>query len=446
MLTVTATLDEGSSLGNVDADCISVGSLPNEAEWRMITSEGFDTQEGVLILDGEEAERTALDVLSLPGTDSVPTIVGSIDGLPNVSNNTASAKDEVEAAFEIQENCAAHKGTQTVVTPTNSTSRLALFLFPTVALFLVPTMTSVRLYGAVQRLEAEKITLELSMQLTFNKMQDEKSWLADHIDYLEEEKIFLSRRVAHLQEEVSELQMEVERKKQEEVPRWDDCRKGKEDVVLVDNCWLSAKANVRLGDCANDAKEAVKDFSFSLLERLEQLGNASIWIDPFAYYEDDESSSIISVDESVANVIRKVDSLGKALWNATTVSAKEAYEKGIKSDRELFPSFFSKMEANGKSWLKDSIFNMFVSQEDEDDQQKKRPSSTRTKHHSRSNLDDVVSGISDMLRAAGKSMTAGEALIAASIDNAMNETSMNDWVDIATRAFEEASLTRPAEK
>jgi hypothetical protein len=454
MLTVTAAVDEGSSLGtpeggsgNADADCISEGSLPNEAEWRLITSEGFDTQEGVLILDGEEAERTALDVLSLPGTDSVPTIVGSIDGLPNGSSNKASTKEEAEAAFEYHENRASavsttnlkmetHQGTQTVNTPSSGKSRLALFLFPTVALFLAPTMASVKLYGAVQRLESEKITLELSMQLTVDKLKYDKSCLGDHIDYLEEEKMLLSSHIAQLQEEVAELRMEVERKKQEEGLRWDECRLAEEDVVLVDNCWLSATANVRLGNCANDAKEVVKNFSFSLL---------STWMDPFAHYEDDESGSI-SEDESVASVMNKVDSLGKALWNATTVSAKQAYEKGIKSELEMFPSFFYKMEANGKSWLKESIFNMFVSQEDEDTQQKKRPSSSRTKHHSASNLDDVVSGISDMLRAAGKSMAAGEAFMAAAIEKAMNETSMNDWVDIAARAFEDASLNRPAEK
>ena len=454
-------LDEGSSLGtpegssgNAEVDCISVGSLPNDAEWRLITSEGFDTQEGVLILDGEEPERSIVDVLSLPGVDSLPTIVGSIEGLPNSSSIKALAKDElhenrVSTSTSSTGNnlkMETHQGTQTVTTPSSGNkSRLALFLVPTVALFLVPTIASVKLYGIVQELEVERGALQSSLQRVLGELADEKIFFADHIDYLEEEKTSLSNHISQLQEEIADLHLEVDRKNQEDALLWDDCRQAREEVVLLNNCWLSASANVKLGNCVNDAKEVVKNLSVSLFERLEQLGNTSMWIDPLAYYDDDETIVHV-VDESVTTVMRKVDSLGKALWNATTFSAKEAYEMGRKADLDIFPSFFSKIEANSKSWLKNSIFNMFVSHEDEDNQQRKRSSSSRTKHHSANNLDDVVLGISDMLRAASKSMTAGEAFMAAAIDSAMNETSMNDLLDIATRVLQDASRYWPAEK
>ncbi|CAB9496921.1 expressed unknown protein [Seminavis robusta] len=594
MLTVTPTnLDEASSFGNSggthdDVDCISEGSLVNdEGEWRVVTAEGLESTQGVLILDGEEASPTSTNNtngdalnLSVPGTDSVPTIVGSIDGLPSAANNNhppsptvtdlnENSNGGVEATTQTLPTRTQEASTSTLnhtkdssTTPSNNTnkSRLVHFLVPTAAvaaLLFAPTMASVRLYGTIQQLQEEHFNLQaqhfnlqnkkLDLEVKLILMTDEKehlhttvqqqeqdmmdieaekcdllvevATLQDQVDTLERkhkedalrwddchatvqqqeqdmmdfdsEKWDLLVQVAILQGQVDTLEQEAERKRKEEALRWDDCHDPSDTVVLVDNCWLSA--NVQFGNCANDAKEAVKN----LFEHFDPWGNsstdftnsstwASAFTEPiasasFQRKEEEEEESVTNLmkkkldllgkalwwnawgnssttfsnsstwahaitdpfasasfqrkekdeEESVANLMmKKMDLLAKALWwNATTAEQPHKNASTSREEDEI-ASFFSKMEANGKSWLKESIFPLFATSEEP--QQKPEE-------------DDVFGGFSDFVAAAGKlTKIAGEAFMATEKVVEWNQTSytMNDLVNLAKHAFEEASLTQ----
>ena len=371
MLTTPTMEDEGSSLGTTESErmvpnenaaavnggeeYLSEVSLANEeSEWRMVT-DCFETQSlnggeiansGLLILDGEEPEAPAggpksgsdtgsgsgLD-FSVPGADSVPTIVGSIDGLPAAAPTATPGFGEKTVPKKIDSSGGARKddGQGTAPQIYNCKSRLALFLVPTLVLFLVPSIASIRLY------------------------RERNSLLVT---------------VAQLEEEIQVIKEEAKKKKQEEALLWNTCGDGKE-TVLLDNCWLTAKANIELGDCASHVKDNILEFSSSLSERLALLGK----MDSFAFANDS--------GESATRANRSEDSKGMfseeqitrmkammAFWNATKGEPQEGDEPPTSNSDDWKSSFFSKMESSGKSQWKDtlkdakSVFHTILKQPD----------------------------------------------------------------------------------
>ena len=448
--------DEGSSLGmpaptndNARAPSVSDDEEHEEwlgrdsEEWRVVT-DGLETQSlnenngnGLLILDGEEAEEEAhagnnnnewgsgLD-FSVPGTDSVPTIVGSIDGLPvaaaaasaaAASNTSATLEDDGEKVgtkkIHKQEKISRQEDTVSFV----SKSRLALLLVPTAIFFLVPTIASIRLY---------------------------------------KERNSLLTSVATLEEEVVRLKDEAKKQKKGEL-LWNTCGDDSKDTVLVDNCWLTAKANIELGDCASHAKDNILQLSASLSERLALLGNSS-WMDSFAFANDNDNSK----EEPTEKLFRKMeDSLGKArmrtlgeaLWNITKLKEQDE-ENNVPNASTKSNSFFAKMESSGKSqWkstLKDakSVFHTIFPSAEAATAPSANRSNDGVDHIASDSFDDVVQGISDLFAAASSlSVAAGEALVAAAVDTAatameeFNQTSLNDIVEFTRQALEEASLS-----
>ena len=53
---------------------------------------------------------------------------------------------------------------------------------------------------------------------------------------------------------------------------WDVNGEEAHKAVLVNNCWLTAEANVKFGECANSAKEGLWDFSSRVWEKAEKMG------------------------------------------------------------------------------------------------------------------------------------------------------------------------------
>lgn len=443
-----AEFDEGSSLGTNDSEMVrpevttniiaveSTGegeeeaSLANEteteSEWRVVD---FDTQSesGLLILDGEEEDDdpqtqgrcsgsgSGID-FSLPGTDSVPTIVDSIDGLPAAPTSASATQlnTEDKSAVVVQKTETASSssisgsssGGQGQVTPqTSNKSRLAIFLVPAVVLFLVPTIASTRLY---------------------------------------QERNSLLLLVTNLEAEIHSLKEDARKNKDEEALLWNTCSDDTEQTVLLDNCWVTARANIGLGDCASQAKESLLEFSSSVINM--EFGNyTNDWGDSFgeSYAEKINKSWMLMRDDRIAVLM--------ALFDTNTTESNLEEERSSppttgESYDALKSSFFAKMESSGKTQWKDTVkdaksafYTIFASSDEE-----KASSDDEDESDA---FDDVVQGITDLLTVAGSlSVAAGEALVAAAVETAtaameLNQTAVNELVQIARKALDEASLT-----
>jgi hypothetical protein len=176
---------------------------------------------GVLILDGansssmgELTENGYFD-LSIPGTDSLPTDIGTL------GDNGYSLADEESA-----DHCAhAH-----------SWKRLALLL-----LLLLPVV------GAV-----------VGLGFLF---QERNSWRTSAL---------------RLEQEIERLEMESQKRLEiERLATLDWLETTDNSVTLIDNCWLKAKADFQLGMCGGEAVERVKDLSDSIRGTFDSWWDAS---------------------------------------------------------------------------------------------------------------------------------------------------------------------------
>jgi hypothetical protein len=178
---------------------------------------------GVLILDGansssmDELTENGYFDLSIPGTDSLPTDIGTL------GDNGYSLGDE-----ESVDHCAhAH-----------SRKRLAMLL-----LLLLPVV------GAV-----------VGLGFLF---QERNSWRTSAL---------------RLEQEIERLEMESQKRLEQEIERlatldWEETTDN--SVTLLDNCWLKAKADFQLGMCGGEAVERVKDLSDSIRGTFDSWWDAS---------------------------------------------------------------------------------------------------------------------------------------------------------------------------
>ena len=186
-------------------------------------SESFGN--GVLILDGvESSTRNEPSVLTMPGTYSLPTEIGSLS-----DNNRMDRFDD-------------DLGTPRIIWETHK-RKIVLFLVPFVGAsiagvgFLFREMNSwrtsaLRLEQEVQRLEQEKIEMEASYKSK---------------------------------------------------PAWDSASEENPDLfTIVDNCWVKAKADIKLGACGEETQESVKDFAKRAWENWGAFWNDSLSTDAAA--------------------------------------------------------------------------------------------------------------------------------------------------------------------
>jgi hypothetical protein len=184
--------------------------------------------------------------LSVPGSDSMPSDIGSLHDLTTSVN--AAARDE-----PLQERLL--PGDQ------EGETRRKLYNNPIFVLLLATLVTSL-----------------LSNVCLFREMQ---SW---HNTALRlEEKI--------LQLELQQAKGHKEKEKEDPpVFSWENCGDSDdpEPTLLVDNCWLHAKAQLELGKCANEAKVTAKkkleDFSKTVWKENKRFWNkvddvGKSWID-----------------------------------------------------------------------------------------------------------------------------------------------------------------------
>lgn len=373
--------------------------------------------------------------------------------------NSASTQTAAEGKdLELLTNRVENKPDIATTPAHNNKSWLALILVPTVALFLLPSMASHHLYR-------ER-----------NSLLHERDSVMRERDSVLREKDSLLVSVERLGEEVQSLKDEAERKKKEDAFHWDNCHQEnstEHEAVFIDNCWLSARASFQLRDCALDTKEKAKERAFALSSNLlggwGQLWNSTAgnhWnADPPPY---NDSSTIDDVGELIAQMMCKVNLLGKKLWNGTSMKGNVHAKKrkdtnGNTSTNGSFffetPSFFSRMEISGKAqWahtvndMKSALSTFFSPRDDVH----AAPYSHRTPRTTKCTrpadaLDDLVDGFTDILSAAGSlTAAAGDAVVAAAVEKAtdlldFDGSYLDELLEIATHAAREASLTRAAQ-
>lgn len=420
MLTVSP-LDEGSSAGTNTAAADEASLMNENDDWGVVTE-----AEGVLILEGEEAEAPELLSeglqLSLPGTDSVPTIVGSIEVLPVADDSSKQAKDDDENDDKKEEaSTTAPSGFEgnipaptTNVNSADSTPKppktshwTSFLLVSTVLLFCALINQRLEHQKFIQSLENHH---ELRLLEFTNEIEDLKKENVFYVDQLVIKKEYNEHLKEKLEasaegkkllaERLEALQKENERLQYERELRWDK-NDGAEDTVLVDNCWLTAKAKVQLGDCAQSAQDSVQDLTSSFLEHLQNT-----------------SAAFVETEETVTKIINRVDSFGKEVASSIGRSLWKGTRSGS-SDQKL-NDFFSKMDDTGKTWFQ----GMFADEEGADT---KKPDT----------LDELIQEMSGMMK-------AGEAFVGKALEKAAEamEMSPDDVLQAAKQAFEEADLAK----
>jgi len=312
----------------------------------------------------------------------------------------------------------------------------------------------------------------------------------------EKERDSLLSTVLRLQDQVAALQRGD---KAEEFLNWNACG-GTGETVLADNCWLNAKANIQLGGCASDARHvvnsAIHDFSESVSHWMESYSAASQ-----AYAASNTNKRALfmmtnnTTKESVAQeVMRKVDYLGKRLWNATTIQSSTGWnatnlntKKRVGAARDVIQmirkvdslgralwnatafkmhknandnatsrtknnrSFFSRMDLNGKVWF-ESFFAPSPS---------RKVRNSRANNKYQSSLDRIFQKVSNVILSAASAdqvLEEASAIFFATNKNnsggifmsstmeklcsamAFNHTSKKYLMKVAKNAFEEVSL------
>ena len=178
---------------------------------------------GVLIVDGVDSTLSGRhhrnnenSNFSIPGTDSLPTDIGSLDGADHLLD------------FEIED----------------TRGRMRALGKRPILMLLVPVVCCT----------------------------------AAGLGYLVKERNTWRSSAMRLEEEIQRLERESERIKNTFEASWD--QQGQPDktsdlFTLVDNCWLQAKADIKLGACGFEKKDKIKELSESFKGKWEDLWNAA---------------------------------------------------------------------------------------------------------------------------------------------------------------------------
>ena len=395
---------------------------------------------GVLIVPGEEADEeeekeALLDERGISGPEihlsfegSIPSEIGSLgDDLdPHIAPESLEGTHEKPA-----DSC--HKEQQEVMSGGKLHRHFSSYLFmPTVMALVCMSAGSFFLYRERNALLASVSQLEqqiLDLQGVLSKSQEE------------------AERAAAAAAAAASL-------------NWDSCQNS--EGALVDNCWF--KANVELGECAQDMKKAVVEHSLYFMDRLEEFGKT-----PFEYTEESSgSSSSFTESESPggsnSQAVKLIDRFGKTLWSATVVKEDKpddqempdatngetnASYSTLLSTVDHFGHFGSSLWkhtvadvsklSNGMKDATSSLLKYFHSNESSSSSSSK-PSSSET--NSTEGVEDLLQGFSELLTAVSSlGFAAGEALLASTVEMAAEVLETNYTLHDLKKAVEEASLT-----
>ena len=82
---------------------------------------------------------------------------------------------------------------------------------------------------------------------------------------------------------------------------WDVSGEEAHKAVLLNNCWLTAEANVKFGECANSAKDGFWDFSSRVWEKAEKMGTYAKDSFDETYYAGDDPIQMSTVSFEALN-------------------------------------------------------------------------------------------------------------------------------------------------
>jgi hypothetical protein len=246
------------------------------SEYSGIGSAGND---GVLIVSGEDDDsndESAADLsllfrtaaaLSLPGTDcSVPTDPGSIDV---AFERGVSTNNLLEVPFS------KHSTMVAMVDGSAQTEGQA----PKIDLVkVIGSVGFVVMAVALALLAWDRNAwraLALSQQNELSLLKNELMVMNDHLA--------LAKNASNAAMDILSLKNWRTQSKEEsnanasanatEEMEWEQ-KDVKSTVLLADNCWFKAEANIKLGDCASNAKDGLGCVSSSVYQAFEGLGKA----------------------------------------------------------------------------------------------------------------------------------------------------------------------------
>jgi hypothetical protein len=196
------------------------GSQVQVDEERSSSSSHFNS--GLLIVDGVDStlsgrhhRNNANSNFSIPGTDSLPTDIGSLDGADHLLD------------MEIED----------------TRGRMRGFCKRPVLMLLVPVVC-------------------IGMAGLGYLVKERNTWRSSTL---------------RLEEEIQRLERDSERIKNTCEASWDQGQPDETSnlFTLVDNCWLQAKADIQLGACSFEKKDKIKELSESFKGKWEAMWKAA---------------------------------------------------------------------------------------------------------------------------------------------------------------------------
>ena len=292
--------------GDTEPSSLSIHSTPLwrnpreiDDEWDGVVSDeepyvytGSDSSSngGILIVPGPDEAREE-EPLSLPGTESIPTDIGSL-------------RDPMMASEVYQHSRASRISRLHSFEEEERRSKLSYLLL--------------------------LIVMTLSVTSTCYLLWERRMWHASQL---------------RLEEQIRQIQTKLDQPKQHQTPPapaprlvWDDaCHDSNDQMPLVDNCWLHA--NVQLGECASQAKKNVQT-------KMKKWGK-SAWkaSERFAGHIDEWSKNLYAEHATEKKHNRTLEEKNGINWKgaAKTVFSGVAFATLAAVVAEESVTFFSKL-------------------------------------------------------------------------------------------------------
>jgi hypothetical protein len=305
-----------------------IGSLRDSVDnsWDFASHAGdfMSERSGVLIIPADELEdavaagpgdryETAMD-LSVPGSDSFPSELGSLHDLTGSMNAAAREDPAQERLIDRDQEGESRRGLYS--------KAIVMVLF---AMLVTSFLSSAFLFLERQSWHNTTLRLEEKIrQLEEQQVQQAKG-----------QKSYTTLRLEEKIRQLEEQQAQQAKGQSEDPPpvfSWEKSGDAEdpEPTLLVDNCWFHAKANLELGKCANDAKKTAEKTLKAFGKTVDDVGKS--WIEYMVGEEPDSAKSVPVGSKLKKNAKKTLKEFGKTV---------------VKENKR----FWNKVDDVGKTWI-----------------------------------------------------------------------------------------------
>jgi hypothetical protein len=261
-----------------------------DEDWGVVSEDGTrvgseaDLHNGVLIVSGSEgsyeghndinnvSSGTEAEDLSLPGTESLPTDLDSLDGMGDEKHAPSDYSFSSHGAVRehLKELTLANvlKREFWVTKNNHPTKNLRLTVKGLAVLLVILFLMWDRysLQATKSRLEQELRLLQQEQADTYGDGQNLTAYFLDNMP-----DVYVPSYDPQNQEKIYDGSDHHDGKHDE----WyhGDEYTDFEDILFADNCWVKAKMSVSFGNCANEAKETFKEWSTSIYDSVGFFGH-----------------------------------------------------------------------------------------------------------------------------------------------------------------------------